>query len=63
MNILNTNINKFTNIFKYTFTRAIEFYKFDELSKIDTINDCIDTKSVKDTPHVLYSNQIKIEQL
>ncbi len=63
MKILITIINKITNIFKDKFVRVIEFYKFDEVSKTDMINDYTQTKSFKDTPHILYSNQIKIEQL
>ena len=63
MKILITIINKITSIFKDKFTRAIGFYTFYEASKTDMINDCTQTKSFKDTPHILYLNQIKIEQL
>ena len=56
--------DKLTNIFsKNTFTRVAEFFKSDEVSKKDVIYDWIETKNVKDTPQILYSNQINIEQL
>ncbi len=63
MKILIIIIIKISNIFKDKFTRVIEFYKIYEVSKTDMINDFTQTKSFKDTPHIIYSNQTIIEQL